>query len=219
MVKVYLDAATLDDIDKYIGRVEGFTTNPALMRKAGITDYRAFAKEVLARVGGKPVSFEVLADNQHDIRTQAQTIAEWSPNVYVKIPVATTMGVPLAATIEALAPLNLNITAVMTRGQIDWLAKVVRKHHIISVFAGRIADTGVHPFDTILYARDQTPSQILWASAREVFNIHQADMAECHIITLTPALIDKMALLGKDLAQYSRETVQEFFDAGRGITL
>lgn len=221
MTALYCDAATLADIEKYAAdaRISGFTTNPSLMKKAGITHYRDFAKEVLDRVGLKPVSFEVLADERDALIEQARDIALWSPNVWVKVPVTNTAGLPNDDAIHELRRHNLNITAVMTRAQVDWLSRVTLQHHIVSVFAGRIADTGVHPFDVVLYAKEHLACQVLWASARQVYDVNLAEMAGCDIITLTPELIEKLKLKGKDLAEYSLETVRMFYNDGKGIAL
>lgn len=214
MVAIYLDAADLNSIDTYIDKVEGVTTNPSIMRKAGITNYREFAKEVMARVKGKPVSFEVLADDFPTMESQAHEIASWGDNVYVKIPITNTKGESSIDLIDKLQDLNLNITAVMTAKQLDDLATVDRKHHIISVFAGRIADTGrLPPFARKFHAK------LLWASTRQTSDMDLAVISGYDIITMTPDLIAKLTLRGKDLTAYSLETVQQFFEAGKGITL
>lgn len=220
-IALYCDAASLADIEKYAPdpHIEGFTTNPSLMRKAGITDYRQFAQEVLARVSGKPVSFEVLADDWPTMERQANTIAAWGDNVWVKIPVTNTKGEMSTGLVQKLADLRLNITAVMTRDQIRALSFVAQPDHIISIFAGRIADTQRHPGVQVSDARQWCRARILWASTREVWHIYHAHGAGAHIITMTPDLIEKLALEDKDLAQYSLETVRQFHEDGKGITL
>jgi transaldolase len=211
---IYLDAADLASIDTHIDKVEGVTTNPSIMKKAGITNYRAFAKEVLARVKGKPVSFEVLADDFPTMESQAHEIASWGDNVWVKIPITNTKGESSIDLIDKLSDLNLNITAVMTQAQIDKLATVDRSHHIISVFACRIMDAGQLP--PIKY-RSSIKAKFLWASARETYHVDMATNSGFDIITLTPELIAKLPIRGKDLAQYSLETVKQFYEDGRGI--
>jgi transaldolase len=221
MVAIYCDAASLTDIEKYAAdpRIRGFTTNPSLMQKAGIGNYHQFAHEVLARVGGKAVNFEVLADDWPTMERQAHTIAAWGDNVWVKIPVTNTRGEMSTGLIEKLAGLQLNITAVMTQEQIRALSFVTRSEHIISIFAGRIADTQRDPGPYISCARQWCSASILWASTREIWNIRHAYSVGAHIITLTPGLIGKLALEEKDLTQYSLETVRQFHEDGKEITL
>ena len=205
----------MDDLRRYAAdpRIAGITTNPSLMKKAGICDYRSFARAVLAAANGKPVSFEVLADDFPTIARQAREIASWGSNVYVKLPITNTSGESIVPLVDALGDLNLNITAVMTLEQMRYLYSWVRPHHIVSVFAGRIMDTGRLP---------KTPfnrAQSLWASAREVYHVTLAEEYGYDIITLTPDLIAKLPLRGKDLTEYSLETVRMFHEDGRGIDL
>lgn len=215
MVAIYLDAADLKDVERYAddSRISGFTTNPSLMRKAGITDYRSFARAVLAKSGDKPVSFEVLADGFREMERQAREIASWGPNVYVKLPITNTRGESIVPLLDALGDLNLNITAILDNGQLDDLRDFVRPHHIVSVFAGRIMDTGRMP--PIL--RGWLWGRKLWASAREVYHVTLAEEYGYDIITLTPDLVAKLALKDKDLTEYSLETVRQFANDGRGI--
>ena len=227
MVAIYADCASLGEIEQYgsDNTVSGFTTNPSLMKKAGVTNYRAFAKTVLGLVKGKPVSFEVLADDTDTMEKQAREIASWGENVWVKIPITTTDGEPCVWLIEKLADierLNVNVTAVMTARQtitaLDWL----KDTDILSVFAGRVADTGVPPLQALAPALGYEKhtggkARILWASAREIYNYYQAQEYGVDIITLTPDLIMKLPLQGKDLTDYSLATVRQFHRDGQGI--
>jgi transaldolase len=215
MVAIYLDAADLKDVERYAddARISGFTTNPSLMKKAGICDYRSFARAVLAKAGDKPVSFEVLADGFREMERQAREIASWGANVYVKLPITNTRGESIVPLLDALGELNLNITAVMTLEQTKELHEWVRPHHIVSVFAGRIMDTGQLPPKVAYSGHCRT----LWASAREVYHVTLAEEYCYDIITLTPDLVAKLALKDKDLTEYSLETVRQFANDGRGI--
>jgi transaldolase len=213
MVAIYLDSGSLADIEKHGARVDGITTNPSIMRKEGITDYRTFARAVLARSGGKSVSFEVLADDFPTMERQAREIASWGENVYVKLPITNTRGESIVPLVDALGELNLNITAVMTMEQWLRLWPSLKPHHIVSVFAGRILDTGTEP---PRFKRSDR-YRLLWASAREVYHVHMAEDYGYDIITLTPELIAKLDLRGKDLTAYSLETVKQFHSDGKGI--
>jgi transaldolase len=200
--------------------VRGFTTNPTLMRKAGITDYRAFALDVLAVIPDRPISFEVFSDEFPEMRRQALEIASWGEHVYVKIPVTNTKREPASALIQELARegIKLNITAITTNDQVADVAAaaVDGPSTYISVFAGRIADTGRDPVPLMKTAVDilrPFPNlRLLWASPRELLNVFQADAIGCHIITATNDILRKLALVGKDLGDYSLETVQMFRD-------
>jgi len=198
--------------------IKGFTTNPTLMRKAGITDYEAFAQDIMGCIGGRPISFEVFSDDFDEMYIQARKIATWGPNVYVKIPVTNTTGASAIPLIESLAcdRVQMNVTALFTDAQVEAVSDVLRDAPPcnISVFAGRIADAGTDPLpimkralDTMRPFRHQT---LIWASPREVFNVVQADMIGCHIITITPDLIAKLGSLGKDLNEFSLDTVKMF---------
>ena len=213
---IYLDAANMDDLRRYAAdpRVSGLTTNPTLMKKAGISDYRSFARAVLAAANGKPVSFEVLADDFPTMARQAREIASWGSNVYVKLPITNTRGESIVPLVDALGDLNLNITAVMTHEQYAEVNEWVRATHIISVFAGRIMDTGKLPLGA-----PYKKCQVLWASAREVYHVVMAEAMGYDIITLTPDLIAKLDLRGRDLTDYSLATVRQFHEDGRGIDL
>lgn len=230
-IKIFADGADLDSIiDAYEKKiVKGFTTNPTLMAKAGITNYLAFATEVLRVVRDMPVSFEVFSDDMAGMRQQALRLNELGANVYVKIPVTNTRGEQSAPLIRELAELGLklNITAIMTTEQVGGLVPVLRPDvpSIVSVFAGRIADSGRDPLPAMKNAlailKPLPAAELLWASPREVLNIIQADEIGCHIITVTPDLLAKTGNLGKELEIYSLETVRMFYhDAVRsGFTI
>jgi transaldolase len=199
--------------------IKGFTTNPTLMRASGITNYRAFAKEILATIRDKPISFEVFADDFAGMQRQALEIAGWAHNVYVKVPVTDTRGNSTAPIIRSLATsqVKLNVTAVMTLAQVHEIAAVLERGtpSCVSIFAGRIADTGVDP-SPLMAAAVQSLShngtaQVVWASAREILNIFQADKVGCHVITLTADILKRLPLIGHDLAEYSLETVKMFY--------
>ena len=216
MVDIYMDAATLADIERAGAdpKIAGATTNPSLMKKAGITNYRAFAKQALEAINGKTISFEVLADDLPTMERQAREIASWGANVYVKIPVTDTHGRFCRGWFERLRDLNLNVTAVMCREHLWQLCEVLRGHHIISVFCGRITDTGA---EIPVFHFDPRRIRKLWASTRDVGSVIRAEKMGFDIITMTPDLIAKLPLLGKDLGEYSRETVQQFYRDGQGI--
>ena len=207
-------------------RIDGFTTNPTLIRKAGITDYEAFAKDILKVISDKPISFEVFADEFAQMERQALKIADWGKNVYVKIPVMNTKRETSYELVRKLSQfgVQLNITAMMTLEQVQMVADAVKggASCFVSVFAGRIADTGVDPVPLMRQALDflkTTPNaELLWASPREVLNVFQADSIGCHIITATNDIINKLNLKDKDLTDFSQETVQMFLDdAEKGV--
>ncbi len=220
-VKLFADGADLRAMkDMYADpAVKGFTTNPTLMRKAGIQNYKAFAHEVIAAIPDRPISFEVFADDFEEMEKQALEIASWGRNVNVKIPVMNTRRAFTGPLIQRLSQrgVMLNVTAIMTLEQVrqvtDCLAADVPA--IVSVFAGRIADTGRDPVPMMAQAieimRAKPKSELLWASPRELLNIFQADQVGCHIITATPDLLKKLSFVGKDLDQYSLETVEMFY--------
>ena len=219
-VKIFADGADLEGIFALLAdpRIAGFTTNPSLMWKAGLTDYREFAARLLDRVTSHPISFEVFADDAEEMRRQAHLIAGWGENVYVKIPVSTTQGVSMAPLARELSEsgIKVNVTALFTTAQVELLTEAVRDGapSCLSVFAGRIADAGIEPvplMERALEIMEAAPrSELIWASPREILNVVQADRIGCHIITVTHDLLAKLDLLGKDLAQYSLETVQMF---------
>lgn len=215
MVALYADCANLEQMERYASHplITGLTTNPTIMRKAGITNYRSFAKTVMGIVGVKPVSFEVLADDHLTMERQAREIASWGANATVKIPITNTLGESSAPLIERIAGLYLNVTAVMTVEQIQGVLPHLRPHHILSVFVGRIMDTGAAPPRVL----GDYSFRVLWASAREVYHVKMAEEYGYDIITLTPDLIEKLPLFGKDLTQYSLDTVRQFHADGQGI--
>jgi len=221
-VKIFADGANLSDMLAYYGSggvVSGFTTNPTLMRKAGISDYEAFAKEVLASIPDLPVSFEVFSDELPEMEKQARKIASWGANVYVKIPVTNTRGMftdPILQTLSSTG-VKINVTAVFTIAQVKEVVKNLSSEtpSIISIFAGRIANAGVDPMPimkrAVELAKPLPKCEILWASPREALNVVQAEECGCHIITMTPDILATLKTFGKDLHQYSLETVQMFY--------
>jgi transaldolase len=221
-VMLFLDGADLDDMERAVrsGAVAGFTTNPTLVAKAGVPDYRAFASEALARVAGAPISLEVLADDLAGIERQAREIASWGPNVSVKVPVCTTAGESTLEVVRELTNdgLSINVTAVMTMDQVVGVAECVHPDTpaFVSIFAGRIADTGRDPVpfmrEAVDICRHRPRLRVLWASPREVLNVYQAEACGVHVIVLTSELLAKLSLRNKDLAEYSRATVQMFYD-------
>jgi transaldolase len=219
--KIFADGADLETIARLASDpvVSGFTTNPTLMSKAGVTDYAEFARQVLAAIGAKPVSFEVFADDTEEIRRQAGKIAAWGDNVYVKVPVTTTDGESTAPLVRELSEsgVRLNVTGLFTTAQVEMIAQALRDGapSCISVFAGRIADAGIDPIEIMARSVeiiDATAerAELIWASPREVLNVVQASNVGCHIITVTPDLLAKLSSLGKDLDRFSLETVQMF---------
>jgi transaldolase len=221
-VALYLDGADLNDIDRAIegGIVQGFTTNPTLVAKAGVTNYRLFAQQALERVRGARIAFEVLADDLPTMAAQAREIASWGPNVSVKVPVSTTAGEPTLEIVRDLTRegLSINVTAVMTLDQVVGVAECVdpSAHAYVSIFAGRIADTGRDPCpfmrEAVDICRVKPRLRVLWASPREVLNVYQADACGVHVIVLTAELLAKLSLRNRDLAEFSRETVRMFYD-------
>ena len=221
-IKIFADGASVTAIvaASKNPRIAGFTTNPTLMRKDGVSDYRAFAKEVLGHLKTQPISFEVFADDFSEMKRQAMEIKTWGENVYVKIPITNTKresSIPLVKEL-AHAGVKLNVTAICTIEQVRETAQALAggAPSVVSVFAGRIADTGRDPVPmmkeclSICRAADKK-IELLWASPRELLNIIQAAEVGCDIITVTPDLLKKLELVGKDLGEYSLETVQMFF--------
>lgn len=221
-VKIFGDGADVAGILELYRQpyIKGFTTNPTLMRKAGITDYRAFASEILERVTDLPISFEVLADDEATMEAQAREIASWGDNVYVKIPVTNTKREPMYSLIRRLSAdgIQVNVTAVLALDQVREVGRALNggAASCISVFAGRVSDTGRDPVPMMTEAleimRSNTNAELIWASPRELLNIYQADEIGCHIITVTNDILKKLALIGKDLHDYSLETVKMFYD-------
>ena len=221
-IKIYSDGADLETIVSMDqgGLVDGFTTNPTLMAKAGITDYVGFAKSVLAEVTTKSISFEVFSDDLEQMYAQAHTLNELGQNVWVKVPVTNTQGVPTYDLVNRLAcdGIKVNVTAIFTSDQVRRVVAALESGvpAIVSIFAGRIANAGVDPEPLMREAsslcRGLKGAETLWASSREVFNIVQAQRSGTDIITLTPALITAAADLGRDLDEFSLSTVKMFYD-------
>ena len=223
-IQIYADGA---DFAQMVGLshhplIKGFTTNPTACLKAGVTDYEGWIRDVLRAIPDKPISFEVLADDLKEMERQARKLASFGPNVYVKIPAMTTAGGTTRGVTRALlrAAVRINVTAIMSTYQVAHY-----KDHgtfetgdcIVSIFAGRIADTGVYAASQVGQARMILPDnvKVLWASTRELFNIFEAEEEAADIITLTMDQIKKFDLIGKDLTEYSRETVQQFYNDGQ----
>jgi transaldolase len=221
-VKIFADGADQASMLELYARpyIKGLTTNPTLMRKAGIANYRAFAHDVLAQIRDKPVSFEVLADDFATMERQALEIAGWADNVFVKIPVTNTRRESSRALIKGLADrqVKLNVTAIMTLAQVREIMGALSSAtpSYVSVFAGRIADTGVDPLplmsEALKMLRDNSNAQLMWASSRELLNIFQANSIGCPVITVTADILGKLPLVGYDLTQFSLDTVRMFRD-------
>ena len=221
-IKIFADGANVQEIVSMDEQnsVDGFTTNPTLMAQAGVKDYLNFAKDVLSRVKQKSISFEVFSDEIEEMYEQAIILRDLGDNVSVKIPVTNTKGVPTYSLVEKLSNegVKLNVTAVFTKPQIQNIYDALNPevNSIISIFSGRIANAGIDPEPIVKFAVDLCSQdekiEILWASPREVFNLIQAERCGCHIITMTPSLIKSTKEIGKDLDQYSLETVKMFYD-------
>ena len=221
-IKIFSDGANVKEIVSmdHDDTVDGFTTNPTLMARAGVKDYLSFAREVLSQVKRKSISFEVFSDDLEEMYNQALTLRDLGENVSVKIPVTNTQGIPTYPLIKKLSNegVKLNVTAIFTKDQILKVYESLNLavNSIISIFAGRIANAGIDPEPIVKFAVDLTQEddmvEILWASPREVFNLIQAENCGCHIITMTPSLIEATKEIGKNLDQYSLETVKMFYD-------
>jgi transaldolase len=220
-IKIFGDGADLEQMLELNRKpyVKGFTTNPTLMRKAGVTDYVGFARRVLEEITDKPISFEVFSDEPGEIHAQAREISSWAPNVYVKVPVTNTRGESTEEVVRALTSsgVQVNVTGILTLPQVEKVTRTLDggAPSIVSVFAGRVADTGVDPVPHMTKALEITntvpTTELLWASPRELLNIVQADAIGCDIITVTEDVLAKLPLLGKDLAEYSLDTVAMFY--------
>ena len=219
-VRLFGDGATLADFARLHqeGVVTGFTTNPSLMRRAGVIDYEAFARELLALIPDMPISFEVIADDFEEMRRQAELLSSWGENVYVKIPITNTKrqsSLPLVRDLSAKG-VKVNVTAILTLEQVAGTIEALHPDTpaVVSIFAGRIADTGVDPMPimraAVAMAAMRPKAEVLWASVREVLNVYQAQECGCHIITATPDVLKKLDMAGKDLADLSAETVAMF---------
>jgi transaldolase len=219
-VKIFSDGADTKEMIEMaqLPYIQGLTTNPTLMKKSGITNYEKFALEVLGEIKNKPISFEVFSDDFDEMEVQAKKIASWGENVYVKIPVSNTLGKPTSELIKKLTDsgIKVNVTAVMTINQVKVILKNLNPQtkSYISIFAGRIADTGRDPMPMMVEALNEIkefPStELIWASPRELLNVIQADQINCHIITATKDILNKLLLIGKSLEEYSLETVKMF---------
>ncbi len=220
-IKIYSDGADKKAMLEMAAspQIQGLTTNPTLMKKAGVTDYRAFCKDILTHIKEKPLSFEVFADDFSEMKRQALEIATWGKNVYVKIPITNSEGQSSIPLIKELSQnkVKLNVTALLTFEQVIETVYAVKggAPSIVSVFAGRIADTGRDPMPIMAASSDLCRTmgseiELLWASSREALNIVQAEMAGCHIITATPELIKKTSMFNKDLKELSLDTVRMF---------
>jgi transaldolase len=220
-VKIFADGANLDGILELYQNpyITGFTTNPTLMRKSGISDYERFSRQVLEHIEDRPISLEVFSDEFKEMERQARKIASWGKNVYVKIPVTNTRHESAVDLVRRLASdgIQLNVTALMTLEQVSVISKALECHapSYISVFAGRIADTGRDPMPLMKEAVEimslYGTQELIWASPRELLNIFHADEIGCHIITVTHDLLKKLSFVGKDLDEFSLDTVKMFY--------
>lgn len=221
-VKIFADGADKAGMLEMAAKpfIKGLTTNPTLMRKAGITNYKSFALDILKEIKDKPISFEVFSDDFAEMERQALQIASWADNVYVKIPVTNTKREPAYGLVESLSRqgVKLNVTALMTNEQVRDVAARLNPTvpSYISVFAGRVADTGVDPVPQMKAAvellKGMPQAELIWASPRELLNIFQADAIGCHIITVTNDVLKKLDLVGKNLEEYSLDTVKMFYN-------
>jgi transaldolase len=230
-VKIFADGADKAAMLDMYARpyIKGLTTNPTLMRNSGVADYRAFAKDILSHINDKPVCFEVLADDFEEMERQALEIASWADNVYVKIPVTNTRRETSCALIKRLADrqIKLNVTAIMTLAQVREIGTALNPTtaSYVSVFAGRIADTGIDPLPlvaaTVEMFKANAKVEVVWASTREILNIFQANAIGCQVITITNDILKKLSLIGYDLTEYSMDTVKMFYDDAQiaGFTL
>jgi len=220
-IQIFADGADLEGIRYWAGNpiIRGFTTNPSLMRQANVTNYEDFARQLLLLVPDRPVSFEVLVDDFENMERQARRIASWGPHVYVKIPITNSQGLSSAELIRKLSRgcgIKVNVTAITTKNQVERAALALcgGAPSFLSIFAGRIADTGIDPVPTIEWAVEHTRSlaalHVIWASSRELLNIREAEDAGCDIITLPCALLQKLAWLGRGLERVSLDTVKQF---------
>jgi len=224
-IKIFADGADKTGMLEMYSRpyIKGFTTNPTLMRKAGVSDYRSFAKDILRAISDRPISFEVLSDEFAEMERQATEMAGWGKQVYVKIPITNTRREPSYDLVKRLSQkgVQLNVTALMTLDQVHAIAESVVKGSpcYISVFAGRIADTGRDPVPVMKKAveilRPVNNAELIWASPRELLNIFQAEEIGCHVITVTNDILKKLDLIGKDLGDFSLETVKMFYEDAR----
>lgn len=217
-MQIFLDSANLEALKQY-PVIAGMTTNPTIMFKAGVKNYEEFAKSVLAYIGNLPISFEVFADDFSEMERQAKVIGAWGGNTYIKIPITNTKNESSLPLVRSLldSKLKINITAILTQEQTSSLYDILKPEDevIVSIFAGRIADTGVDPRPIMAAAvekyRDLPKAQILWASCREVLNVYEAEACGCQIITVPEDILKKLAMKGKDLGELSLDTVKMFY--------
>ena len=220
MTKIFVDAADFDEVIRLSKKsfISGITTNPTLMRKSGVTNFEIFAKAIISRTS-LPLSLEVFSDDLDEMISQAETISSWGDQVYVKIPVTNTKGIFTDKIIKILTEkkIKINVTAILSKVQINKVISALNSNvnSIISIFAGRIADTGLDPCEYISYALQKTKDlkncQVLWASTREIYNFYEAKKLNCDIITIPPELLSKIELKDKDLEEFSLETVKMFY--------
>lgn len=220
-VKIYADGADLKDVLSMVNNplVKGFTTNPSLMRKSGVTNYEEFAKDLLQQVPNHPISFEVFADDLCEMEAQARRIASWGSNVYVKIPITNTQSQSTTGLISRLSKdgIPLNVTAIFTLNQVQEVAEAldINGAAVVSVFAGRVADTGIDPIPLMQQSKQilqsRPKAELLWASTRELLNIYHAEQSHSDIITVPYSLLQNLNLIGKNLQDYSLETVRAFY--------
>jgi transaldolase len=221
-VKIFADGADKNKMLEMYSKpfIKGLTTNPTLMNKAGIKDYKAFCLDILSEIKDKPISFEVFSDDFDDMERQALEIASWGSNIYVKIPIMNTKRIPSYSSVKKLSEekVKLNITALMTLNQVQEVSKVLNPKvpSYVSIFAGRIADTGVDPIPLMMQSlsilKALPLTELIWASPRELLNIFQADQIGCHIITVTQDILKKLDMIDYDLNEYSLDTVKMFFN-------
>jgi transaldolase len=230
-IKIFADGANLEEMvtlsQKYF--ISGLTTNPTLLRKAGVLDYEIFARSVLDKITTLPISFEVFSDDLDEMISQGQKIAAWGENVYVKIPITNTKGVSTSRVVSSLANqgIKVNVTALMTSLQVEQIAESLNPNipSYVSVFAGRVADTGVDPIplmkQSINILKPNNNAELIWASPRELLNIFQANDIGCHVITATSDILNKLELVHRDLDNYSLETVKMFYEDAKksGLTI
>jgi len=220
-IKIFADGADKSGmLEMYANPlIKGLTTNPTLMKKAGITDYKDFAKDILSEIHAKPLSFEVFSDDFDVMERQAEEIASWGENVYVKIPITNTRRELCYDLVERLVSkkMKVNVTAIMTMEQVHGVLRVLDPDvpSYVSVFAGRIADTGRDPLpimqETLALMKQVPASELIWASPRELLNIIQADQIGCHVITVTNDILKKLGMIGYSLEEYSLDTVKMFY--------
>ncbi len=224
-IKLFADGANIEEMKSVYaqGLVQGFTTNPTLMRKAGVADYEAFARSALEAIPDMPISFEVFSDDFDSMEKEAKKISTWGNNVFIKVPITNTRGESSTPLIRKLSNegIPLNITAIMTLQQVEGVVEALNPEvsGVVSVFAGRIADSGRNPIPIMTEAMAMLQSspkcELLWASPREVLNVVQAEQVGCHIITIPGDLLKKLSLLGKDLEAFSLDTVKMFYEDAR----